>query len=80
MGAQCCDSFALTVMLLLPCLCGSRPGSPLTGMVGVGTPSPDVNGKSKEREDLAVTLPRERCELAVVRKVIVCVTGSALCL
>lgn len=59
--AECCDSFALAVVLLFPFLRGSQPGFLLAGVVGVGTTSPDVNGKPREREDLAVTLPR--CEM-----------------
>lgn len=56
--AECCDGFALAVVLLFPCLRGLQPASFLAGVVGVETTSPDVNGKPREREDLAVTLSR----------------------
>lgn len=59
--ASCCDGFAVTTVLLFPCLRGSQPGSFLAGVVGVETTSPDACGKPKEREDVFVTL--SRCEI-----------------
>lgn len=59
--AECCDGFAFTMVLLFPCLRGSQSGSFLAGVLGVGTTYPDVSGKPKEREELAVTL--SRCEM-----------------
>lgn len=75
---ECCEGFAFTTVLSPPCLRGSRPGSFLAGVVGLETTPSDVNGKPREREDLAVTISRG--ELTVVMKVVGCTMGSALCL